>query len=1170
MSLSSPLFVVPLRSGGHRDCGPRSNGLRTVTALLAVLATSFLFVLATPLLGPSSASAQEQNQDEWDVTQARGETREIDFTTDEGTWMSVDRTPDGRWIVFDLLGHIYRLPSEGGEAESLTQDSGVAVNYHPRVSPDGEHIAFVSDRRGQTNLWIMEVDGSDPRPVFTDGSVRVVEPAWSPDGDYIYVRRQALAGASGGTGIWMYHKDGGRGVEILGGGGVRWPSPSPDGLYLYFQASTSGQPVFWTAPGEGGTVPGGDEFPGSGGIHGQDGLVSDILTGAIQVRRLDLETGEVTPVTDGQATRQLRLFSGGAYAPEVSPDGRYVAFGRRIPDGRISFKGHEFGPRSALWLRDLETGAERVIMDPIEQDLAEGLGSKADRVLPGYTWFDDGRRILISQGGRLRVLNVESGQVSTVPFQARVHRVISEQAYQSFRIDDDPLRVRFLRWYSGSPDGGRLAFEAVGRVWVTDLPDGTPRRVTPEGFEPLEYGPTWSPDGRWIAFTTSEDGVGGHLWRVPAGGGAPQRLTQEPGEYVNPEWSPDSRTLVLARGSGATYRARTLAHNAWWDVVTVPAEGGPARLIERVALPPGVSFFVTSRSQIVRPSFSTTGRIFFPRTVTRDTGGPVNALISVRPDGLDRRVHFTFPYADEVLPSPDMRWVAFNEGDNIYLTPFPRSGVGGEPVHLDKGRAGLPTRQLTREGGLYPRWRDPGTLEFGSAERYFAHHVDAERTDTATVHLEVPRYLPTGTIALTGARIITLRNEEVIEEGSIVVEGARIACVGECDTSGADRVVDARGKTIIPGFIDMHSHFFREHRGIIPRRNYEAAVALAYGVTTNLDNSMWSQDVFTAAQMIEAGATVGPRTFSTGDPLYAGDRARQNELTSYEVAEENVARLHSWGATSVKQYFQPRRDQRQWVSEAARRIGVMVTAEGGDLHYNLGMIMDGQTAWEHPFTYVPLYSDVARFFGQARTVYSATPVVGGPGPWNDEFFFQERDVWRDEKLRRWTPWRQLIPHSRRRVLRPETDYSFPLIAQGVADIIAEGGYGAIGAHGQQHGIASHWEVWMLAEAMGPMGALEVASVHGAYFLGALDDLGTLEPGKLADLIVLNSNPLDDIRNTEDIHQVMKGGVLYDGFTLDELWPSERPYGPLPWLDEDALRDDVRPVDWWDGREGERR
>ena len=149
--------------------------------------------------------------------------------------------------------------------------------------------------------------------------------------------------------------------------------------------------------------------------------------------------------------------------------------------------------------------------------------------------------------------------------------------------------------------------------------------------------------------------------------------------------------------------------------------------------------------------------------------------------------------------------------------------------------------------------------------------------------------------------------------------------------------------------------------------------------------------------------------------------------------------------------------------------------------------------------------------------------------------------------------------------RPVTDYPFPFMAEGVADIIKAGGYGSVGSHGQQHGLASHWDIWIHAEGTDPMGALEVASTHGAYFLGMQDDLGSIESGKLADLVVLNSNPLDNIRNTADIRFVMKGGRLWEADTMNEIWPENKPFGDYYWVDPEMLRSDDRPVDYWDRR-----
>jgi Tol biopolymer transport system component len=1070
----------------------------------------------------------------WNVTEARGRTYEVDFTTDEGTWMSVDVSPDGRWVVFDLLGHVYRMPSEGGAAAALTQSSGVATNYHPQYSPDGTRIVFVSDRGGQSNPWVMNADGTDPQPIFLDLDTRVVEPTWTPDGRAVVLRQQALAGSERSSGIWMYRIDGEPVRELLGASqpGAAWPSLSRDGQYLYYHIAVG---------------------------------PADMIKGAYQLRRLDLSTGRISEITTGTDQAQYRGSSGGAIAPEVSPDGRWLAFARRIPDGTISYRGHRIGPRTALFVRDLRSGAERVVMDPIELDMAEGI--KTLRVLPGYSWTEDGGAIVISQGGRLRRLDPMGGTVETIPHNARVRRTVSEQARGARQLSDGPLQVRFTRWQTASPDGQRLLFQAVGRLWVMELPDGEPRRLTEEAFDPLEYSGAWSPDGREVAFTTWDDFERGHLWRIAVDGGAPEQLSVEAGEYVNPVWAPDGRSLLVTRGSGATARGRTWANNPWYEIVTVPLSGGEPRVLARASTRHDGGAQAGGRRQIVRASFGAEGRVYFPEEAPPDSSGRGTALVSVHADGTDRRVHVSLPFADEIVPSPDGRWVAFAEGFNVYVAPMPEISEGGTETRIDK-RLDADVRRLTLEGGLYPRWRGPTTLEFGSGVRYYRYDVETQRTDTAWIDLRVPRAIPNGTIAITGARILPMNGGGVIERGDIVVRGGRISCVGVCGTVGADRVVEANGATIIPGIVDPHAHHHREHSGILPRRNFEAAAYLAYGVTTTMDPIGWSAAVFPEAEMIEAGLMVGPRVFSTGENMSAGDRARSNEITSYEDAVHEINRLIDWGAVAIKQYGQPRRAQRQWISDVARSANVMVTGEGSDLPYNVGTTLDGQTGWEHPMSYVPLYADVAEFFGRTSSVYSPTFVVGGAAAWNEEYFWQIDDQWKDAKQRRWLPWRHLIPPTRRRVLRPETDYSFPFIAMGMADVIKSGGYGAIGSHGQHHGIGSHWEMWMVATAMSPMETLEVATMHGARFLGLHEDIGSIEVGKVADLAVLNANPLDDIHNTADIRFVMKAGTLYQADTLDELWPIPRVYGPYPWVDEDMLRYDDRPVGWWDdGRRG---
>jgi Tol biopolymer transport system component len=1116
----------------------------------------FALLLAAPLAlgaqGRGAAPGEGGGRAAWDVTQARGQTRDIDFTTSEGTWMSVDMSSDRTWIVFDLLGHIYRMPAAGGEATVLTQNSGVALNFQPRISPDGKTIAFITDRRGQYNLWTMNADGSNAKPVFTDNAATALEPAWTPDGNYILVRKGGRGGGGEGAapagGIWMYHKDGGQGVSLIasggggraGGGGngaATWPTVSGDGKYIYYQVGM--------------TVD--DRQP---------------LSGSMQLRRFELKSGETIDVTAGESGNAAasRFSSGGAAAPEISPDGRWLAFARHIPDGLLEFKGHKYGPRTALWLRDMKTGAERMIMDPIEPMVASG--SKTVGVLPRYKWTSDGKNILIMQGGKVRRLDVATGEVATIPFTARVHRTISQMARKEFRIDDGPLPVRFFRWHTGSVDGSMIAFQAVGHIYVHDRENGAPRRVTPASFDKLEYAPTWSPDGRSLAFVTFEDTARGHVWKVPASGGAPVRLTKDPGDYVDPVWSPDGRSVIVARGEGATARQRTITHNAWYELVrlsaTPPAGGDTGVAFATVTRPSGASISGEARRQLVRPSFGPEGRIYWIDQVAGTGGGRGGtALISVRADGADKQHHLTFPSADEIVPSPNGEYVAFQEGDNVYVAPVALGGLGGDPQRIEKRQGQFPVTQLTRDGGLFPRWRDAKTLEYGSGPHYYVRNMETGRVDTVTLKLSVPRDIPTGSVALTNARIVTLDKRKVIERGTVVVKGSRIACIGQCSTAGVDRVINANGKTIIPGWVDMHAHHYREWRGMRPKHDFEQAIYLAYGVTTTLDPSMYSVNMFPTAEAIDAGEMIGPRGFSTGDNVTAGDAARANVINTPADALAAVRKMADWGAVSIKQYAQSRRDQRQWMAEASRTVGINETSEGGHFMEDLGFIMDGQTGFEHSFSEVPMYSDGAKFFGKAGATYSPTLVVAGPSAWSIEYWFQQSDIWKDAKQRRWFPWRALVPPARVRWTRPETDYSYPLVAQAMADIIAEGGYGAIGSHGEHHGLASHWEVWMGASALGAHGALEVASVHGARFLGADKDLGSIEVGKLADMMILNSNPLENIRNTVDAKYVMKGGKLYDAMSLDEIWPKAVPFGPNYWVNDDMLQQNTKSTTTFD-------
>jgi len=1072
-----------------------------------------------------------QSGSDWKVTEPRGKTRVIDFTVDQGTYMSVDPSPDGRWIVFDLLGHVYRIPAAGGTAENLTAGSGIALNYHPRVSPDGREIAFVSDRGGQDNLWVMGFDGSNPRQIFADDDSRAAEPAWAPDGQSILISRKMKSPAGfyrTNDEIWQFPRAGGPGKVLVklapsassvparagywvGQDRAQWPSMSADGRYVYFHSS----------------------------------LFSGVDR---RLRRLEVGSGRIDDLTEpkdryltccGRTTYPARL---GEVAPEISPDGRWLAFARKIPGGKTSYRGHDYIGRTALWLRDLETGADRVIMDPITSDAMDLHPAWDHRVLPGYAWARDGKSIVVTQGGKIRRLWVESGRVETIPFEARIRREISEMARHAGTIDDRSFQPRALRWPASSPDGQRLVFEAVGRLWIRNLPNGAVSPLVAEPAGGFELTPVWTPAGDAVVFVTWSDDSGGAVWKVRPGA-MPERLSRSPGRYLHPQFAADGRTVVVNRWSPAM---KYLPAGTGWELVALGEGGAPS-----VVRGPG---------PLVEAAVDTTGLEYRVRG---------NTLVASRAGG---RNPWTHPVVagtiGVVAPSPDGRWLAIQQKHDIYLAPLPKVAVG-DSMTVDLSDSSPSLRRLTRQGGMFPRWRNATTVEMMSANRYVTYDAARQVADTTVIGFEVPRDRGPGTIAFTGARIITLDRRRVIERGTVVVKDGRIACVGVCPLAGADQRIDATGKTIMPGWVDVHAHHTNDEvDGMIPEHRASSARYLAWGVTTTHDPASEEHPSFALSELIEAGRLTGPRTFSAGVPLTCSDFDDLRNIDNYQEALDHVRREANLGAISIKDYRQCTRIQRQMLAEAARAAGVTITSEGSDPLYLVGLIMNGSTGWEHPIQYHPLYADYTRFLGQAGAHYSAQLFISDypHGSAIDHWLGQE-DLWKNDKVREWSLWPKTALR-RGLTKKPLEEFIFPILAEGAADIKRNGGYLATGAHGEQDGLGTHWEVWSYSQALTPIEALEAASLDGAHFLGLEREIGSIVTGKVADLVILNSNPLADIRKTTDIRYVMKAGRLYDARTMAEVWPRKKPYGKKPWDQAEMHRLDVRPDDYWDrlGRE----
>jgi imidazolonepropionase-like amidohydrolase len=511
--------------------------------------------------------------------------------------------------------------------------------------------------------------------------------------------------------------------------------------------------------------------------------------------------------------------------------------------------------------------------------------------------------------------------------------------------------------------------------------------------------------------------------------------------------------------------------------------------------------------------------------------------------------------------------VAFIERFQTYVAEFP---LTGRTVDIGPRTGAFPVARVSRDSGWYLQWSpDSRRIYWTQGAELFSRELsrtftflgqglekaDEPETKGRPIGFMAQSDKPQGAIALTGARIITMRdggrnNQGVIENGTIVIEGNRIAAVGAPGSvaipSGAKRV-DVRGKTIIPGLIDAHAHIGGESEGLLARQSWPLMANLAFGVTTMHDPSNDTETVFTNAEMVRAGLKLGPRLFSTGTILYGAETPFKAVVENYEDALFHVRRMKAAGAISVKSYNQQRRDSRQMIIKAAREEQMMVVPEGGSLYYqNATHVLDGHTTVEHNIPVPVLYKDVLTVYGKSGVAYTPTLIVGYGGLSGEFYWYQHSNVWENERLLQFTPRDLIVPRSRRRLMAAEDDFNHILIAKGAKQLMDAGALVNMGAHGQIHGIGAHWEIWMMQQGgMTNMEALRTATLNPAMTLGMEKDLGSIEVGKLADLVVLDRNPLENIRHTETVRMVMVNGRLYD-HDLNEIGTRERKRAPMWW------------------------
>ncbi|WP_223279919.1 amidohydrolase family protein [Streptomyces sp. SDr-06] len=979
------------------------------------------------------------------------------------------RYSGGLAVAAEALWLAPSLAGGAGQAEAAqaTDETARSVAVHESsnlravMSPDGRTIALDA----LNSIWLLPADGGQAHRL-TDDVQDSTQPDWSPDGKTLVFQ----SFRDGVYNLWRIDADGSGLRRLTSGPGYDLePRFSPDGKYVVY-ASDQDQ--------------------------------------RSRIRLLELATGKIRVLVD----------EGHAYTtPSWSPDGTRVVYvvdysvieavdvasGRReqlvTAAGDATFFGPQIGHDGTTlsYMRVTGPRGELVVGDAVV--------SGDEDVSPFAPCWLSATELLYTSDGKIRRRQLGGG-VSDIAFTAVVP--LARRDYRR-KVRDltamGPFDVKGIAGPVLSPDGGRIAFRALNALWLLEI-GGRPRKIVSDGY--FNTDPDWSPDGRSLVYVSDRAGTA-NLWRFDLATQRSERLTDLPNAQLTPRWSPDGAKIAYQDESGATWVFDLAAKTA---TKVLPAMYQPGR--------PSWSPDSTRLSLAAIRPYSQRSLAGHNQILTVDLHGNTIRYEAV---ATDRSI------ATRGDDGPV--WT----GDGKYFVFAMESLAWRVPVDASGHITGAPSRLTDEVTDSISVSADGRTLLYLCNGALRTVSIDGGRPRTIPVNLTWRAADRPERIVVRAGAIWDGSSSQLRRDVDLVIENGKIAAIVPRGSRSGGRVIDASGLTVMPGLIDTHNHWHIRGRQWGDRAG---RLWLAYGITTSRSPGDPAYQMVETREALASGARVGPRYLGTGETL-DGTRAYYNFMRPVftpEQLERELDRARGLDYDLIKSYMRlPVSFERRVVSWAHDR-GIPVTS-----HYLYPAAHTGLDGMEHTGGGNRLgYSRTLSYAG-GRTASDSVAILAASGMWistttifASELFVGDRSLLDDDRTKVLYPdweYQRLLRKAANADGGPGSDVNHAW-TMGDADMLLRvhraGGLVVAGTDAalDDVGISLHQNLRaMVKYGFTPREALTTATGNAAKCLGIDDKVGSIAPGKLADLVFVEGDPLHDIRAAAAVRTVLVGGHL---------------------------------------------